>query len=211
LDCRWTSILQGSRVIPDWRLVIPKATRHYGSSTAHGRSPGSSPSQDVPQPTPWLTRRLARLFAGTLDRQLARGESPETTRLLAARAMELVSSRERRILADGLGRVLRHAQRPPVARTPRVPIDRAVVASCECEIDEVIKALLMPGPVPARGPAMVSQLLAEGTGPLYNSRCPLNLVAALNEARLQLDPALPLEGFGAIHWPRGNDIKRPTG
>jgi hypothetical protein len=179
-------------MIPDRKLVSPTARPHRGPSTAHGRSPDLSSSQFGPQQTPWLTRRLAHLFAGMLDRRLAEGGSPETTGLMAARAMELVSSIERQMLAEGLGRVLTLAQRPPIGRTPRVPINRAVVASCELKIAEVMKALLMPGPVPARGPAMVSRLLTDGIGPLYRPRSTSDLLAALNQAIQQLDPALPL-------------------
>jgi hypothetical protein len=179
-------------MIPDRKFVSRTGRPHRGHSIAHGRSPDSSSSQFDPQQTPWLTRRLARLFNGALDRELAEGGSPETTGLMAARAMKLVSSTERQMLAEGLDRVLTLAQRPPIGRTPRVPINRAVVASCELEIAEVIKALLMPGPVPARGPAMVSRLLTNGIGPLYRPRSRSDLLAALNEAIQQLDPALPL-------------------
>jgi len=88
-------------------------------------------------------RLLARCAAARLDRQLAAGTSPETSASLAARAMQLTSMQVRRDLATSVQRVL------------------ATLAS----------SLAAAGPVTVQGVAIVSQLLADGAGPLYCAAC----------------------------------------
>jgi hypothetical protein len=56
----------------------------------------------------------------------------------------------------------------------------------------MLDALVTPLPVPARGVAMALRLLCDGAGPLYDPHSKTDLVAALREARGQLDPAMPL-------------------
>ena len=76
-------------------------------------------------------------------------------------------------------------------RSPRMPFDRDCVIACEPEIQEMVNALLAPLPPPARGAAMVSWLLTDGTGPLYNRRSD-DLGIALAEAIAQLDASVSL-------------------
>jgi hypothetical protein len=52
----------------------------------------------------------------------------------------------------------------------------------------MIEALLAPAPVSVRGPAMVSWLLSDGAGPLYDRRRSADVADALREAIAQLDP-----------------------
>jgi hypothetical protein len=134
------------------------------------------------------SRALARLLAAGLDRQLASGRSPESSRFLAARAHVLVSPAMRRELAADLANVIAQAGRPAVMRNPRVPINRSSILACEPEIRETITALLTQSPAPARGAAMVNRLLSDGSGPLYNRRRAEQLSIALAEARAVLDP-----------------------
>lgn len=134
-------------------------------------------------------RFFGLLFASSLDRQLAQGRSPESNRLLAARAQLLVSPAMRRALAQNWEHLVGQARTPPVQRDPRVPLNRARIIACEPAIQEMLNALLAPLPVPARGPAMVSCLLSDGTGPLYDRRCSTGLGIALREATEQLDPS----------------------
>src|ERR1700752_5245909 len=83
---------------------------------------------------PWH-RMLARALAGRLDRQLADGTRPESTAILAARAMFLTSAAYRRALAASLQRMLVASMSPQtrprlavarssagVARQPHVPL-----------------------------------------------------------------------------------------
>ena len=130
---------------------------------------------------PWH-RILARALAGRLDRQLADGARPESNPLLAARAMFLTSAAYRRALAASLRRMLAasaspHARPRPMAaarsagaaRQPHVPLRRDQIAGSASELDGLARSLAGPSPVPAQGVAMVSQLLADGGGPLYRA------------------------------------------
>jgi hypothetical protein len=127
-------------------------------------------------------RILARGLAGRLDRQLADGARPEANALLAARAMFLTSAAYRRALAASLRRMLAacvSAQARPrlavarssagAARQPHVPLRRDQIATSAAELAGLAGFLTGQGPVPARGVAMVSQLLADGGGPLYRA------------------------------------------
>jgi hypothetical protein len=57
-------------------------------------------------------------------------------------------------------------QRPAAARLP-APVNRAPVAACAAELNELISRLLGPGPVSARGVAQARLLLTDAGGPLY--------------------------------------------
>jgi hypothetical protein len=139
---------------------------------------------------PWL-RPLAVLLGGSLDQQLAQGHAPESSRLLAARAEYLVATRVRRALSDDWDRVLEQARTTsPARRAAR--LCREKILAAEPEVHEMLRALVAPLPVPARGVATVSCLLSDGAGPLYNRNCPVALTHALCQAITQLDPAVPL-------------------
>jgi hypothetical protein len=125
---------------------------------------------------PWH-RILARSQAARLDRELAAGASPEASASLAARAAWLTSTEFRRDLAANLRRILVAAGEPawpaaagaPLgpARRPRVPLRTTRISRSAPLLAELANRLLDPGPVPVRGVAMVTELLADGTGPLY--------------------------------------------
>ena len=129
--------------------------------------------------SPWH-RLLARGLAASLDRQLAGGARPEASAILAARAMVLTSARYRRALAANLRRMLAASASPqalprPVSAArwravpPHVPIRRDRIARSAPELTELADCLTARRPVPARGVALVSQLLADGGGPLYRA------------------------------------------
>jgi hypothetical protein len=124
----------------------------------------------------------ARLQAGGLDRELARGDAPESCEYLAARARQLTSPRHRHGLAVSLRRVL--AGTGCAASMHLMRGDR--VARAADEIAALAERLDAPGTVPARGVAMVSQLLSEGTGPLYTDRGPDALRDAARRAAREL-------------------------
>jgi hypothetical protein len=136
----------------------------------------------------WWTRLAARVLASYLDRQLAQGRSPEESRLLGARAQVLVSPVMRFSLAEMWADTLEQVRRPPVMRNPRVPMNRECIIAADQEIQTMIEALLAPAPVSVRGPAMVSWLLSDGAGPLYDRRRSDDVAGALREATAQLDP-----------------------
>ena len=138
---------------------------------------------------PWH-RMLARYRAARLDRELACGASPEASATLAARAMRLTSMEFRRGLARSVQRILVTAGQPPAvmpagavaARQPRVPLRRARVRRFAAELTVLAGHLAGPGPVPVQGVAMVSRLLADGTGPLYHEACFDDLGAIIERA-----------------------------
>lgn len=123
---------------------------------------------------PWH-RMLARCAAARLDRELAAGTSPETSVGLAARAMQLTSVKVRRDLAASVQRILAAAGQPPTvmlppaaaARPPRIPLNRVRISQSAVPLANLAHYLAASGPVPVQGVAMVSQLLADGGGPLY--------------------------------------------
>ena len=138
------------------------------------------------------TRFAARIQADSLDRQLARGRSPESGWLLAARAYQLVTPANRHGVALAWSQVLTQARRPPVMRNPRVRMNQAAIIAGDREIHELIDTLLAARPTPARGMAMATVLLTDGTGPLYNPRRATDLGSAITHAIAELDPTSPL-------------------
>jgi hypothetical protein len=120
---------------------------------------------------PWH-RVLARCAASRLDRELAAGASPESSSRLAARAVQLTSMKTRRNLAASVRRILTAAGDPAAvtmitARPSRLPLARARIRQSAGPLAALAGSLAVPGPVSAQGVAMVSQLLADGAGPLY--------------------------------------------
>jgi hypothetical protein len=136
---------------------------------------------------PW-NRLLARVRAPSLDRQLLAGCPPGSSRALAIRARQIVSPAGRRGLAQGWEHVLDLGRRPPVPRTPRGPLCRGRIAAAERDVREMLAVLTGALPITARGAAMASVLLSDGTGPLHNHRSPLDLGAEVRQATRQMDP-----------------------
>jgi len=144
--------------------------------------------------SPWH-RLLARVLAASLDRQLADGARPERSAVLAARAMALTSAGYRRALATSLRRMLAASVAPgsrPLSLTPArsagaaihpyVPLRRDRIAGAAEELAGLAECLTARGPVPARGVALVSQLLTDGTSPLYRAASRDDLGARLERA-----------------------------
>ena len=137
---------------------------------------------------PWH-QILARGQAARLDRALAEGTSPEMSARLAARATQLTSTEFRRDLTASLRRILVAAGEPALPAAAQAPLRaarpvrvrsarRGSASPLRCSPNW--PALLEPGPVPVRGVAMVTRLLADGSGPLYrqSARDDLSAVAA---------------------------------
>jgi hypothetical protein len=148
----------------------------------------------VQRVSPWH-RLLARVLAVRLDRQLAGGTRPEATATLAARAMFLTSARYRRALATSLRRLLAasavqpaslrpmaEAQSPLAAFKPHVPLRRDRIARSAPELAVLANCLTAPRPVPARGVALVSQLLTDGCSPLYRAAAQQDLGGLIDQA-----------------------------
>jgi hypothetical protein len=137
---------------------------------------------------PW-DRLLARVQAPSLDRQLAAACPPGSSRALAIRARQIVSPAGRRELAQDWEHLLDLGRRLPVPRTPCGPLCRGRIAAAERDVQEMLAVLTGALPVTARGAAMASVLLSDGTGPLHNHRSPLDLGAEMRQATSQMDPS----------------------
>jgi hypothetical protein len=135
-------------------------------------------------------RLLARVLSASLDRRLAAGVMPESSRLLAARARHITAIRRRQALARNWEHLLTVARRGTYH--PAQPIRSAEIAAAEPVIRELARCLAVPLPVAARGVAMATALLTNANSPVYNSHSRVPLGPALAAAIAQLDPALPL-------------------
>jgi hypothetical protein len=135
---------------------------------------------------------MSRALGASLDRQLAAGREPEETRLLAARAQEIVTLAHREALARYWERTLAIASRPGPALRNSAPLRRGPVLIAGPAIAELARLLRAPLPVSARGVAMARSLLTDAGGPLYWSAAPESLHAALRAAITRLDPELPV-------------------
>lgn len=140
---------------------------------------------DSPGNRPW-ERFLVRVRAPSLDRQLAAGCPAGTSRVLAIRTRQIASPAGRRELAQWWDHVLDQARRPPAPRTPRAPLCRNRIAAAERDVRAMLTVLAGPLPITARGAAMASSLLSDGTGPLHNRHSPLDLGAEVREATRQM-------------------------
>jgi hypothetical protein len=141
----------------------------------------------APQHERLWDRFLARALASALDRQLAAGRPPRSSHALAIRARELVSLTARRELAQRWANVLDQASRRPVPLSLRAPLRRAAVITARQDLREMISVLASGLPIDARGAAMASWLLSDGTGPLYNHRSPVGLGTVVREATRLMD------------------------
>jgi hypothetical protein len=143
------------------------------------------------QPSGPADRLRARVFAASLDSQLAAGVPPESSRLLATRARDIVSPPSRQALARDWEHVLRVARGGKPGQAAR-RIHAAGIAAAGPAISELAERLATPLPVGARGVAMAIVLLTDATGPVYNRHSRDTLATALEAAIEQLDPARPV-------------------
>lgn len=119
-----------------------------------------------------------------LDRQLARGASPDTP-ALRLRARQLRSARVRAAVADGIDRlVARAAQEPTQAPSAAIPLQRVEIRAAAGRLGELAEALRSDGTVSARGVAQAAELLTDGTGPVFACHPPGTL--ARHAARVML-------------------------
>jgi hypothetical protein len=136
-------------------------------------------------------RMRARVSGASLDGQLAAGVPPESSRLLATRAREIVSLPRRQALARDWEHLLRVARGGKPCQAAR-RVRAAPIAEEGPAITELAERLGAPLPVGARGVAMAAVLLTDATGPVYNRHSREPLKTALQAAIEQLDPARPV-------------------
>ena len=130
----------------------------------------------------------ARLFGGSLDRRLAKGESPATSRLLATRAQLIVSPMRRQALAQNWLSLLELSDEPVtfMMLSNELPVRQRIIAN-EALIRTLVAALMAPMSAP-RGVAMARTLVGDGAGPIYFKDCPDDLAHCLQETILKLNP-----------------------
>ena len=128
----------------------------HNADTAHRRAARHTLVLGDPlvlRPCRLADRLLARVLGASLDHQLAAGCSPESNRLLAARAQDIVSLPRRTSLARSWDHLLRVARRAPALRTRAVPLNAAAILAAEPAIRELMERLTAPLPVTAQGVA----------------------------------------------------------
>lgn len=114
----------------------------------------------------WALR--ARWHADALDRALAAGAGPYAGALIAVRAQQLTTARNRRRLAGGLERVRLDADDGLSGFTAVVAPDRHEVDAAAPEITALERRLRDGERVDAAGVAMLQLLLTDGSSPLYD-------------------------------------------
>ncbi|MGZ4230768.1 MAG: hypothetical protein ACXVUE_18940 [Solirubrobacteraceae bacterium] len=112
------------------------------------------------------------------------GADPAATAQLAARAARLTSASMRTEVARGLDR-LALDDRETRGRWQVLPSRRAAAVNAP-ELHALAARLREPGPLYARGIAMLSRLLTEGAGPAYNDARGDLLAQRLRDARVAL-------------------------
>jgi hypothetical protein len=132
----------------------------------------------------WPARVVARLRHDTLDQALIAGADPAATQQLAARAARLTSRSMRREVARGLERLV-VGEREALKRWQVRPFTGTAAANAP-ELYALADRLRGPGPLYARGIAMLSRLLTDGTGPAYTDRRGDVLARRLHDARLAM-------------------------
>lgn len=111
------------------------------------------------------TRLAARLWATSLDHELAEGADPAECPQLAARAAYLTCPQTRARLAATIERFVTAAELPTAAG--RVHPARGGVRANRTRMLEVAARLREDAPVYARGIAECKLLLSDGAGPAY--------------------------------------------
>ncbi len=137
-------------------------------------------------------RLLARLFGASLDRQLAAGHAPESGRLLAIRAQQIVALPWRRDLACHWEHLLEVAARGPRPSIPAALCRDRILAAAD-DVRDLTGHLRASLPVPVAGVAAAQVLLTDAAGPVYNRRNGASLPGQLRQISAQLDPGLPLQ------------------
>jgi hypothetical protein len=132
-------------------------------------------------------RLRAQVRVSSLDHQLATGASPESNTALALHAARLCDASQRRLLARSLTRVAAASESPARSRL-RAPVSRTAVRRARAELDAVVDRLTASGPVDVRGVARIRNLLADGTGPLYQEATADTLAPQLRAVLAEMEP-----------------------
>ena len=151
-------------------------------------SPGYCSHLGAQLDRPTLALR-ARVFASrrSLDDALADGASPLWTLELALRARQLVSRGSRQQLASSLERLVKEAQRSVSPRAVAVLLPRREISEAETSLFSIATRLRNERPMYARGTALLTQLVSDGSGPMYNAHTGGSLGRAVGAIAAALD------------------------
>jgi hypothetical protein len=181
-----------------------RTTWHRGRVTSGSRRParsrGAATSRRSVTSTGWALNSIgpASCFARACSRaddhstRHLEGVSPSRTAALALRARRLVSTGSRQQLATSLERLVNAAERAPCPRATAIPLPRREVLEVRAGLLGLAACLRAERPAYARGIALLSALLTNGCGPLYDPHGG----PALHDARRAAAEAL--DG----HWAR---------
>ncbi len=132
-----------------------------------------------------LARRLAaRIRRFGLDAALAEGEDPHHDPLLACRAEQLCSAKQRKRLAGALRAAVRQADRA-VGLTAAAPVSPSVRA-VRIPLLTLAARLETDPAVGVRGIAMTSILVTDGASPLFGSSTVAQLEDEVEAAQIGL-------------------------
>src|SRR5919108_3777895 len=131
----------------------------------------------------------ARVFASrrSLDEALAAGASPVWTPELALRARQLVSRSSRQQLATSLEGLVKEATRSVPPRAVAVRLPRREILEAQTSLFSIASCLRDERPVYARGMALLSRLLSDGSSPAYNPHAGGSLRHAVGAIAAALD------------------------
>jgi hypothetical protein len=112
-------------------------------------------------------RVRALVHSRALDRQLAGGADPGTSRELARRAQKITSRSYRRMLANSLDAAVSHAEgrQPRFSAVP--PMATREIRASRAALLELARSLRSDGAVSAEGVALAQDLVTDGSGPLF--------------------------------------------
>jgi hypothetical protein len=149
-------------------------------------------AHDLRMSTTIMTRLRTRLHRASYDEKLAFGASPASSPELLLRAGQLLDPAQREHLAAALQRVVLEAQNQwPPAAADIVPLRHPAIRECAPELTSIVRRMRDDGePLGVRGVAMVSQLLHDGTSPLYSAGNG-DLKHRARSIRLALDVSMP--------------------
>jgi len=160
----------------------------------HGVPPYPTPLDSIPdhgldrRANSFRLRLGARVHRTKLTRSLADGVDPGCSDELALRARQLISDRNRKMLARSLRRTIADAHLPASTRARVSIIDRRGVLYAEAAIAQMIERLCRPWPVQPKGMAMLERIMTNADGsPLYNRSEPGALRRMIRDATAALD------------------------
>jgi hypothetical protein len=159
-----------------------------GDATDSLQSHGTFPAE-LDRPSLALRFRVL-ILSRRLDEELARGANPERTSELALRARRLVDVSRREHLAASLENLVEYAERRPAITDP-VPLARREICESSALLRMLAARLRDPRPVYARGAALISQLVHDGTGPAFTPGAGVALRHAIWAATDALDGNYP--------------------